>query len=305
MLDDVGAFLDEAAPLLLADEARHNLILGIAGTIAGAPDLYPERRFWSWRARRGRGRRRAADAAVQPRPRPPADDGALEALADAIDDDLPGVVGAAPEVDEFAQLVGAAARPIEPRIDPRQGVYALERRPRRRRGARGALRTAGARRPRRSCSSWMLDFGVEALHEDEPAAGRRRSAPSTTGSAPRDGGFLALGGRRRGGLASPAGAGRPRTGSGSGRCTRRPTLRGRGYATALVAELSQSLLDSGRRFCFLYTDLANPTSNAIYERIGYVRVCEAAMVAFERHLEELLELHRRAHVALDLQLPVM
>ena len=59
-----------------------------------------------------------------------------------------------------------------------------------------------------------------------------------------------------------------------------PELRGRGYATALVAELSQTLLDEGRRFCFLFTDLANPTSNAIYERIGYVRVCEAAMISF-------------------------
>jgi predicted GNAT family acetyltransferase len=59
-----------------------------------------------------------------------------------------------------------------------------------------------------------------------------------------------------------------------------PQLRGRGYATSLVAELSRALLDAGRRFCFLYTDLANPTSNAIYERIGYVKVAEAAMVAF-------------------------
>ncbi len=61
-----------------------------------------------------------------------------------------------------------------------------------------------------------------------------------------------------------------------------PDLRGRGYATALVAELSATLLEQGRRFCFLFTDLANPTSNAIYERIGYVRVCESAQVSFER-----------------------
>jgi predicted GNAT family acetyltransferase len=59
----------------------------------------------------------------------------------------------------------------------------------------------------------------------------------------------------------------------------------RGYATALTAELSQRLLDGrlfegGRRFCFLYTDLANPTSNAIYERIGYVRVAESAEIVF-------------------------
>ena len=60
-----------------------------------------------------------------------------------------------------------------------------------------------------------------------------------------------------------------------------PDLRGHGYATALTAELSARLLDEGRRFCFRVTDLANPTSNAIYERIGYVRVGESAMVAFD------------------------
>src|SRR5581483_2213413 len=61
-----------------------------------------------------------------------------------------------------------------------------------------------------------------------------------------------------------------------------PERRGRGYATSLTAELSQRLLDEGSRFCFLYTDLANPTSNAIYERIGYVRVCESKELRFER-----------------------
>ena len=65
-----------------------------------------------------------------------------------------------------------------------------------------------------------------------------------------------------------------------------PELRGRGYATALTAEVSQRLLDGrlfvgGRRFCFLYTDLANPTSNAIYERIGYERIAEAAEIVFD------------------------
>lgn len=45
--------------------------------------------------------------------------------------------------------------------------------------------------------------------------------------------------------------------------------RGQGYATIAVASLSQLLLDCGRRFCSLYTNLANPISNAIYARIGY------------------------------------
>ena len=64
-----------------------------------------------------------------------------------------------------------------------------------------------------------------------------------------------------------------------------PELRGRGYATALTAELSQRLLDGrlfegGRRFCFLYTDLANPTSNRLYPRIGYRPVHDAVELCF-------------------------
>jgi predicted GNAT family acetyltransferase len=37
----------------------------------------------------------------------------------------------------------------------------------------------------------------------------------------------------------------------------------------LVAELSRKMLADGCGFCVLYTDLSNPTSNAIYRRIGY------------------------------------
>ncbi len=48
-----------------------------------------------------------------------------------------------------------------------------------------------------------------------------------------------------------------------------PEHRGRGYASACVAALSQHLLDAGRSFCCLFTDLSNPTSNSIYQKIGY------------------------------------
>ena len=48
-----------------------------------------------------------------------------------------------------------------------------------------------------------------------------------------------------------------------------PQFRRSGYATAAVATLSDALLQSGRRFCCLYTDIANPTSNSIYAKIGY------------------------------------
>ena len=59
-----------------------------------------------------------------------------------------------------------------------------------------------------------------------------------------------------------------------------PEYRRRGYASAATAALSQLLLASGRRFCFLFTDLANPTSNQIYQAIGYRPVSDLDVYRF-------------------------
>jgi predicted GNAT family acetyltransferase len=48
-----------------------------------------------------------------------------------------------------------------------------------------------------------------------------------------------------------------------------PELRGHGYASRSVAALSQHLLESGWQRCSLFTDLSNPTSNTIYQQVGY------------------------------------
>ena len=102
---DAQAFLDAAAPLLLADEPRNNLILGITGTLLEHPDRYPEKRFWVVTDHAGE----PVAAAMQT---PPYNlllaggqaGSGLEELVDGIDDELPGVVGAHPEVDEFVRL---------------------------------------------------------------------------------------------------------------------------------------------------------------------------------------------------------
>ncbi len=59
-----------------------------------------------------------------------------------------------------------------------------------------------------------------------------------------------------------------------------PELRGRGYAGAATATVSQAALDAGTRDVVLYTDLANPTSNALYQRIGYQPVEDRMVLAF-------------------------
>jgi predicted GNAT family acetyltransferase len=280
-LDDATAFLAEAEPLLLADEARHNLILGIAGTIRDAPDVYPLRSLWL--VRHGGGVVGAALRTppynlVHARPRSPE---ALDALAEAVaGEELPGLVGAEPEVHEFAELWSRYAG-VPGHTNMRQGVYALERvepLPH----VPGSARVASTD-DRELALRWWIAFGEEVFHEGGPGSEHAEVTLDHRLSS-ETGGILLW--EDEGEPVSLAGWGGPTpNGIRVGPVYTPPDLRGHGYATALTAELSQRLLDGrlfegGRRFCFLYTDLANPTSNAIYERIGYRRVAESAEIVF-------------------------
>ncbi|WP_214778942.1 GNAT family N-acetyltransferase [Exiguobacterium sp. s22] len=60
-----------------------------------------------------------------------------------------------------------------------------------------------------------------------------------------------------------------------------PDARGRGYARSLVADLSRQILET-KAFCVLYTDLTNPTSNKIYQEVGYQQIMESAWVRLAR-----------------------
>jgi predicted GNAT family acetyltransferase len=163
----------------------------------------------------------------------------------------------------------------------RQGIYALERvepLP----AVPGSARVATAD-DRDLALRWWIAFGDEVLHEGNP--GRERAEASVDHKLSSPGNGLLLW-EDDGEPVSLAGWGGPTpNGIRVGPVYTPPEFRGRGYATALTAELSRHLLDGrlfegGRRFCFLYTDLANPTSNAIYERIGYRRVAESAEIVF-------------------------
>jgi predicted GNAT family acetyltransferase len=276
---DALGFLEAASPLLLEDEARNNLILGITGTLVADPDRYAEKRFWVVTGHDGE----PVAAAMRTPPynlllAPARSEAALEALVAAIDDVLPGVVGAHPEVDDFVRR-WVASHPIEPRVLRNQGVYALER-------VQPVPPVSGSRRKateadRELVMDWMIAFGEEVLEENDPGRTEAQSLVAHRLREGDDGGFELW--EDGGEVVSLSGWGGPTpNGIRIGPVYTPPERRGRGYATTLIAELSQSLLDDGRRFCFLYTDLANPTSNAIYERIGYVRVCESAMLSFER-----------------------
>ncbi|MFF4492221.1 GNAT family N-acetyltransferase [Streptomyces sp. NPDC001544] len=57
-------------------------------------------------------------------------------------------------------------------------------------------------------------------------------------------------------------------------------LRGRGYAGAVTADVSRAALGVGAEV-LLFTDLANPTSNGLYRRIGYRPVADFAVYGYE------------------------
>jgi hypothetical protein len=277
-MDDPVAFLDRAGPLLLEDEARNNLILGIAGTLGSHPGAYAERRLWLVR-----GGATVVAAALQTPPfnlvlARPADSAALSALAGALHDDgvdLPGVTAAVPEANDFASEWEARSG-RRPRARMAQRIYrATEiRAPR---DVPGRHRKATAR-DRELLVSWLRAFADEALHGlDAPAGNPERAVDTRLAGA---GGFVLW--EDDGAIVSLAGwGGRTPNGVRIGPVYTPPELRGRGYGSAVTAAVSVDQLASGRRLCFLYTDLANPTSNRIYVAIGYEPVCDSVEYAFD------------------------
>jgi predicted GNAT family acetyltransferase len=275
-LTDPAEFLARAGPLLLADEARHNLIVALAHGLRDRPAAFPKG-YWLWLVCDAGDE--VVAAALQTPPNNlvlarPSDSAALDALAEAVlAEDVPGVVGAIPEVEQFVQAWSSrGGRPAE--VRRRQGIYALDE-------VIPPGPTPGAARAADEHDvpllvTWLRAFSVEALGETEPdeelqqAAERRLANP--------DAGFLLW---ADGGPVSLVGYGGPTpNGIGIAPVYTPPELRGRGYASSVTAAASAQLLASGRRFCFLYTDLANPTANKIYVQIGYRRVCDSAEYAF-------------------------
>jgi predicted GNAT family acetyltransferase len=276
---DASTFLRLAGPMLSANEARHNLMLGLAGTLVAQPEVYPEFRLWT---ATDAGVTRAAALRTPPHNLVIADTSgraALEALLSAVREDeeqLPGLVANTPTVDDATEIwMSMTSVVVGLRFG--QGVFELTQVadvPHPDGGTR-----AVEREDRDLAIGWVEAFSVEALRHQPLDRERLRHAVD------------ARLGREDAGLwlwevdgtpVSLAGfSGPTTTGIRIGPVYTPPEHRGRGYATALVANLSRELLGRGYRACFLFTDLSNPTSNAIYERIGYRRVADAYEVQFD------------------------
>jgi hypothetical protein len=193
-----------------------------------------------------------------------------------VTEDLAGALGPKAAAERFArrwsELTGATATALmEERIYQADTAAAPT-------GVPGLARTF-ADEDRSLVCRWLEAFSAEALPEGAPAVdpeewlNRRLADP--------DGELLLW--EHDGAAVSLAGAGQATpSGLRVGPVYTPPEHRGRGFGTAVTAAVTACALASGRRFCFLFADLANPTSNAIYQRIGYRPVCDVHQWGFTR-----------------------
>jgi hypothetical protein len=276
---DAESFLRDAQPDLERAEAENNLLLGGALRLVGRP-AHAERPRYFATVREG-GELRVAAMHTPPFPLAlagvGADAGAGSALervaADLLEAGVrPGrVFGPVALAGDFAErwtrATGEAAH-----VAMRERLFALtEVLPVRE--APGALRRA-SEADEETLARWMAAFDAEALGEADVerarAAARRRIGAGEMW-------VWEVEGEAR----SMAASDRPtRNGVAVNAVYTPPEWRGRGYATVAVARLSAGLLAEGRRFCVLFTDLANPTSNAIYVRIGYRPLADFTLYRF-------------------------
>jgi hypothetical protein len=278
-IDDPASFLRAAGAFLLEREAEHNLMLGLAARLVDEPDGYGEPAYEAV-IRRGDGTIVAAALRT-----PPFnlilseldDPAAVELLAaDALDrfGELPGVLGPSTVAARFAEtwreLTGAPTElALAQRIHRADRVVPPA-------GVPGSARVC-TRDDRPLLLAWIDAFLAEALPADLP----RESTSEHLARRERDpdAGYLVW--ESQGEPVSVAGWGGPTpNGNRIGPVYTPPEHRRRGFASAVTAALTERLLRDGKRFCFLFTDLANPTSNAIYRRIGYEPVSDVDAYGF-------------------------
>ena len=274
-VEDPAAYAETVLPFLLGTPARHNLFLGILDTLQRRPTIYTAFHLWVVEDDG-----EVVGAALQTPPHniaiaQPGAPGAVDALAVAIGEAgirPPGVVGGLEEARAFADT-WCARLGGQHRTMNRQGVYELTE-IRDTGGAEGAARLA-TEEDLPLLLAWQADFIAEAVpdHVGDDDAMRRR----LTALVADDGFWLWVSGDR----VSMTGVHEaPPAGVRIGPVYTPPSHRGHGFATALVAHASAHALAHGNTRCYLHTDLANPTSNAIYQRIGYEWVCEATELRF-------------------------
>jgi uncharacterized protein len=279
-LTDAGEFLDRASDFLVAREAEHNLMLGVATQVRSMPDAFGTEVPRFGVVTDGSGRVVAATMRTPPFNQVLSevdDDAAIDLLAESLAaEPIPGVSGPKEVVARFAQRYGALTR-RRARLELAERIFRLDKLVPPRRPAPGTWRLAEPR-DRELIAAWLTAFTEEATPGQPVAAEPLELADRWIARRYRTLYLWEDGGR----VVSLVGAGgETPNGVRIGPVYTPPDQRGRGYASSLTAAATADQLERGRRFVTLFTDLANPTSNKIYQAIGFRPVRDVDVIAFE------------------------
>jgi uncharacterized protein len=275
---DPALFQEDSGAFLAAHEAEHNLILGIVATLRAEPGHFAQPPYLALVCDGSE----VVAAAVRTPPfnvvvsLGPAD--AMRLFAGDLRvafHSLPGVHGPQENAGAFTEawraISGAGAH-----VGIAQRIYRLDTviPPD---GVPGRLRRAEWD-DREMLLRWIEGFYSEALGEAGPND-PERAVDSFLRSTSR---ALYLWQDGDGEAVSMAGYGGPTPrGMRVTAVYTPPEHRRRGYASACVAQVSRLVLETGKEYCFLYTDLSNPTTNHIYQAIGYRPVIDVSEWLFD------------------------
>jgi GNAT superfamily N-acetyltransferase len=276
--EDLREFWEIASPLYLADPVRHTLALTVTRRLLETSDPADQQpvllTIWDGA--------RFAGATFRTPPWPVGVSGLPESELELatttlieVDPDLPGVAGprdiADPFAEAWAKLTGTTINEV---MAGRLYRLAQLESP----VVPGKARLGTTDDDVMITAGFRTDFQLEAFgHERVPgiaASDVRRS--------------MAIGNAHMlwevdGRVVSYAAVGKPISGmSRIGPVYTPPEERGHGYGSAVTAAASQWALDAGAENVVLFTDLANPTSNAIYQRIGYLPVYDSTELEFQK-----------------------
>jgi GNAT superfamily N-acetyltransferase len=265
-----GSFLELAESWLMRAEAENNLILGFAGAGAQDPSFFKSAPYLATV--------QANDGVVACAFRSPPHKLALTRLRDrkavkllasdalSVYPDLATAFGPEPDIEAFAAAWADIAgrltvRGMRSRIHEARAVQRIGKTP------PGGLRPATAA-DLDTLVPWVSAFFDEIgeIEREEPAKLAKARVQSGSLFVWDDRGPVSMAGW----------SGKTENGVRVNLVYTPADKRSRGYAWACVSALTERLLAEGNKFCCLYTNLANPISNRIYERIGYRPICDVS-----------------------------
>jgi uncharacterized protein len=269
-------FLKESETILEKEEASNNLMLGLAYSLAENPQKYGTDPFFAIVEKSGSPElfvlRTPPMKLIIFAPQKASTEacGHLASYFASANEQLPGVIGPSDVAQEFADVYTTFPG-CRVTLSMKMRIYKLT-------DVIEPEMPAGAFRPAEAKDIPVLNDWIDAFHTDV-FKDRTNVAKAEASDLIKKSNLFAW---DDSGIISMAARTRPtRNGYVLAYVYTPNQSRNKGYGTAVASSLCRHILSSGKSFCSLFADLANPISNSIYQKIGFKPVRDFYDFSFE------------------------